>query len=218
MITRTDVAPAVADLNGDGDPEVVHVSSRVYVLDGLTGALLADAALPGGGRGGAPNVADFDNDGLPEIGTAGGSNYTTFKYTEPGGVGRLDILWSRATRDLSSNITGSSVFDFNGDGQVEVAYNDEQYLRLYNGADGAVLYESRNWTGTAIEYPVIVDVDHDGNAEILVARNTRGNNHNTYSSPAEPPLSGLIVLGDAQRQLGRHPHDLEPVCVSCDKH
>ena len=35
------------------------------------------------------------------------------------------IRWKVANADCSSRVTGSSVFDFDGDGNAEVIYNDE---------------------------------------------------------------------------------------------
>jgi hypothetical protein len=60
------------------------------------------------GSGGPPTVADFDGDGAPEIGVAGGTSYAVYD-------GDGTVQWSRPTQDISSAITGSSVFDFNGD-------------------------------------------------------------------------------------------------------
>ena len=85
--------------------------------------------------------------------------------------GASSVLWSQPTEDQSSNITGSSVFDFDGDGSSEVVYNDECFMRVYRGVDGTVLAEVPQHSHTLIEYPVIADVDADGNAEILFAGN-----------------------------------------------
>ena len=32
------------------------------------------------------------------------------------------MLWSQRSQDMSSNVTGSSVFDFEGDGRAEAVY------------------------------------------------------------------------------------------------
>ena len=43
------------------------------------------------------------------------------------------VLWVQPSQDASSNVTGSSVFDFDGDGQAEAVYRDECFIRVYNG-------------------------------------------------------------------------------------
>jgi len=94
------------------------------------------------------------------------------------------VLWSNPVIDASSNSTGSSVFDFNGDGAAEVVYADEEHLWVFDGATGTVLLDDQNHgSGTINEYPTIVDVDGDGKAEIVVV--------NSYTA------TGLYVLGDA---------------------
>lgn len=66
---------------------------------------------------------------------------------------------------------GSSVFDFDGDGQSEVVYGDEKFLRVYHGHDGTLLFEVPNTSGTAFELPIVVDVDADNHADIVAVTN-----------------------------------------------
>ncbi|MEM9458653.1 MAG: FG-GAP-like repeat-containing protein [Myxococcota bacterium] len=217
--------PAIADLDQDGTPEVILVASgEVRVLNGETGqawcgsdptdaacqadpsARVAPVALPGGGLGGPPTVADFDGDGRPEIAAAGGSSYSVYDIARPGeqvvvppgeptpAAGSLYVRWSQPTQDQSSNATGSSVFDFQGDGVAEVIYADECYVRVYSGVDGTVLLEEPNSTGTIHEYPVVVDVDDDGNSEILVVANESHGSCNHI--PGYQSRRGVIAYGD----------------------
>ncbi len=152
------------DLDLDGMPELV-VSGDGYVtaMDTSTGGTIWRTAIVGGGRGGPPNIADFDGDNAPEVGVAGAYYYTV--YESDGSV-----LWSTPTNDTTSNVTGSSVFDFEGDGVAEVVYGDEYSLYVFSGLDGSVLMdETRHDSATWFEYPVIADLDADGSSEILVA-------------------------------------------------
>ncbi|MBK7826800.1 FG-GAP-like repeat-containing protein [Nannocystis sp.] len=195
----------VADFNGDKKPEVIIVgSAKIYALNPLTGAKLAEAPIPNGGSGGPPNIADFDGDGKPEVAAAGSSQYIVYKYD---GAATFTKLWSAPTDDTSSQVTGSSVFDFDGDGRNEVVYNDEVYLRIYPGVepdclknpkgpacdgnmtDAEVLFRDKNGSRTRTEYPVIADVDGDFKAEIIFPTNNDGG-----SGVLD---SGLEVWGDS---------------------
>lgn len=190
--------PAIADLDLDGKPELVVISAgNVRVHDPLTGAQLALLDMPGTGQGGPPTIADFDADGFPEISAANGTAYSVFEYVG-GGTPMLSVKWNQPTQDGSSNRTGSSVFDFQGDGAAEVVYNDECYFRVYAGADGAELYKEPNSSATIHEFPVVVDVDGDNNTEVVVGGNDL--NHKG-GSPACPygvagARHGVFVYGD----------------------
>jgi hypothetical protein len=83
-------------------------------------------------------------------------------------------IWTKNTEDHSSRSTGSSLFDFEGDGIAEVLYADECYFRIYNGEDGSERFKIKNSSGTAREYPIVVDVDNDGKSEIVVISNEYG--------------------------------------------
>jgi hypothetical protein len=234
--------PAVADLDQDGDPEVVLVGDPapynvldgiIVVLDGATGQLWcgvdptdalcqADAGLrtqpisiPGGGRGGPATIADFDGDGRPEIAVAGGSSYSVYDLNrmgedvvQPGGnpppqAGDIYVRWSSITQDQSSNVTGSSVFDFQGDGIAEVIYQDECYLRVYSGDDGDIILEEQNSSATIHEYPIVVDVDDDGNSELLVVANDANAAADCGMIPGYVTRRGIYVYGDINDQWVR---------------
>ncbi|MES2641932.1 MAG: MopE-related protein [Myxococcota bacterium] len=173
----TDGYPGVADFDGDGDGELVVVAGGTVRVYSHACVELDTWAVYGGGSGGPPTIADYDGDGTPEIGLPGDEYYSVYEFDGT-------RLWARAIDDASSHSTGSSVFDFDGDGQAEVVYADESRLWVFDGATGAVLLsETGHTSGTVNEYPVVADVDGDGNAEIVVP-----NDNTTY---------GIAVFGDA---------------------
>ena len=155
--------PSVADLDGDGEGEFVVSGNRNIRVFETDCSLTAEWEVYGGGFGGPNTLADFDGDGEIEIAVAGAYDYA---------VHELDgtRLWSASVQDHSSHSTGSSVFDFDGDGAAEVVYADE------------VILEHPHQSGTVNEYPVIADADGDGKAEIIVGHD---------GSP-----SGIEVIGD----------------------
>ena len=175
--------PGAADLDGDGLGEFVTVDDGTISLYEHDCTFIDSWSVTGGGDGGPPTIADYDGDGDPEIGLPGDDYYTVW---ETDGT----VLWSQPIDDSSSHSTGSSVFDFDGDGQAEVVYADETRLWVYDGATGAVLLEYEDHrSGTVNEYPVIADADGDGRAEIVLANGDSGGGDENL---------GLRVIGDAE--------------------
>ena len=178
--------------NKDGIAEFVATSSKNGMGDGIRDSYLSVYALTkttdedkslqrilfmkGLYGGGAPTIGDFDNDKMPEIGVAFGDHYRVIDPlcveneagTLPPECKSRYVLWEGYNQDSSSYVTGSSIFDFDGNGQTEVVYADECFTRVYDGATGDVLFSARHTNRTIHEYPVIADVDNDGSAEILI--------------------------------------------------
>lgn len=151
-------------------PQVVHVTENTFtVLDGETGAVLLGPAVydPSSATSpqvGTPTIADFDGDGVAEVGVAGRIAYWVFDATLPA----PHVLWSFPTEDVTHGSVGSTVFDFDFDGKAEVVWADECHLRIIDGVTGQPLWFDQRNHPTAYEYPLVADVDNDGNAELLV--------------------------------------------------
>ncbi len=121
---------------------------------------------------------------------AGRGLYTFFDLDCVGGGGgcRGDgILWQMDTQDISSGVTGSSIFDFEGDGVAEVVYADECFTRVYSGPTGEVLFSGWRPSGTWLENPLIADVDGDFRAEMVVPTNAGG----THCPDVDPVHQGI---------------------------
>jgi hypothetical protein len=163
----------------DGIAEVAVISGGRARIQTAAGGVLLDVALPASTGGGPPTVGDFDGDGRAELAAAGSDSYTVFDLDCQGTPSadtcpslRTDgILWTQVSQDHSSNITGSSLFDFEGDGPVEAVYADECFVRVYRGSDGKVIYSQWRSSCTWNENPIVADVDGDFSAELIVPSN-----------------------------------------------
>ena len=193
-------APNVDDFDGDGFPEVATaLASRYVVYDFQQPSLLCPAfeGRLGDNSGlkeykGHIDGNDEDSDTSNNIrfddkvdtrevdsppceddrGCTGGTFCYKQKGETQGACRCYHNGWARFSEDDSSKVTSSSVFDFNGDGVTEAIHNDECYLYVYNGLDARLLFRGDNPTRTALENPVVADVDRDGAAEIIIVSNT----------------------------------------------
>lgn len=208
---------AIGDLDKNGRADIVSVNSSTHTLAVWTwdpsaptkGTLvrsgidinhtLSPSLCPAGssgniGGGGPPTLGDFNGDGYPDVALAGGVGYAVFDGRKlMDGVTPADqtLLWIRQTQDCSSAATGSTLFDFDGDGRVEVVYGDEVNLHVYDSATGNELFTTCNTSGTLIEYPLVADIDNDGQADLIVAANAYAF---TCPGAASTRISGVRVF------------------------
>ena len=194
-IPFTDGNTTVIDINFDGRLDVlvmnVDQSNRVvylYIWDVYSETIICSKKITNARKFGFPQIGDIDNDGNPEIcfivGTYSdhntGSNDLIYalKYNPSNSNGAMDIFWTTPHSDNSA-CTGLTLFDFNQDGYAELVYRDIAQLRIINGSlihhqSGEPVsqpYDMATFpccSNTQIEYPIIVDVDLDGEAEIII--------------------------------------------------
>ena len=100
-----------------------------------------------------------------EIGTAGRNRYVVLEYDA--NADELVVKWQKTNLDDGSERTGSTLFDFEGDGNNEVVYSEEAHLYVWRGTDGSELVKIPAEAGTRTEYPLVADINNDGFAEIV---------------------------------------------------
>jgi hypothetical protein len=164
-------SPAVADLDGDGQPDVIWGSYDVVALDGANGSL--EWRAPGGNRvwpGVA--VADLTGDGTLEVIVGRGGDEVTV-YDRNG-----NLVWTRHPFG-SGEVRTLAVDDLESDGQLEIVVGrasggSTKQLSVYE-PDGNVRpgWPARHdgepgygW-GMYNENVTVADLDGDGFKEIL---------------------------------------------------
>lgn len=153
-------------VQADSDPEaeVVVVSGSGPWLLNEVGEVVFWSALDDE-QAAPPCLADIDGDGDPEL---VGMVWPTWSGTDLRALS-LDgtELWRQPVDD-SSGAASCAAFDFEGDGRFEILYQDQWEFTVRDGPTGDVLYRYDDLSsGTGFEYPLAVDLDKDGSAEIV---------------------------------------------------
>ncbi|WPP49904.1 T9SS type B sorting domain-containing protein [Catalinimonas niigatensis] len=114
------------------------------------------------------NIADIDKDGQLEATFMSGSSLYALESDFTLKWANHEDFW-----ESSSGVTGTTVFDFDGDGSSEIVYRDEIDLYIIDGITGKPLNNQISGTfcssQTQADYPIVADVDGDGETEIIVS-------------------------------------------------
>ncbi|UII19368.1 gliding motility-associated C-terminal domain-containing protein [Fulvivirga ligni] len=111
------------------------------------------------------NIGDLDGDG--ELNVSFVSGRFLYALDE-----NFNQKWRVEVNEETSGYTGCTLFDFNGDGQMEIVYRDEQWIYIIKGDDGSVFTQRQCISRTNVEYPIVADVDADGSTELCVVCGT----------------------------------------------
>jgi hypothetical protein len=169
---------AIADVNGDGIPDVIISDSRgsaagvrVLLNDGH-GSLAADQSYPSEtGAGVGPvsvSVADINGDGKPDLVTANGRDGSVSVLINNGdGTFAAPVTYAAGTDPVAV-----AVGDVNGDGFPDLVVADSagnSVQILLNDGDGSFAAPVATLDGSGPVAVVLADVDGDGHPDIVVA-------------------------------------------------
>ena len=208
-------SPAVADLDGDNQPEIIWADYRIVVLNGSDGSDQWVVPSPGGGRT-WPGVvvANVDNSGGLEIVTAHSGGWLTVLDA----AGNPRPGWPQQIAG-GSELRSLAVDDVDNDGDLEILVcatrsNDQWFLFDHNGALRAgwpVHSPDSNENGYAAgcynQNVALGDLDGDNLAEMIGPNDTHyvvGYNHDATPLRANA-LYGLVNgLNKVWARVGFH--------------
>ncbi|MCI0521557.1 MAG: FG-GAP-like repeat-containing protein [Chloroflexi bacterium] len=171
-------SPAAADLDGDGDVEVIGAAYSVVILDGASGALVRRMDPDAGRQWPSLALADLENDGDLEFVTAHGDG-SLFVWNHLG-----DPVWSRQPIP-GAELRSLGLYDLDADGNLEIltaatrSY-DQWYVYEHNGDPRAGEWPQHSPDSDANGYTAgcynqnlaAGDLDGDGRAEIVGPNDT----------------------------------------------
>ncbi len=202
---------AVADLDGDGIMEVIHLSNREgdsnaatrfsgYIIYSHDGVELRRIPLSPTYYSGYFTVADVDGDGSPDF-VNSSQGYVQALRSD----GR--VLWVFAlpsiptvstSVDTRSGKGNVQVYDLDGDGVAEVIVAGTDGLHILDGRTGTqkasylqpAYANSGSPSNLAIPASYVVDADNDGHADVMIVSRRDGTNCNT--TPPDCNIAAVI--------------------------
>jgi hypothetical protein len=153
--------PAVADINEDGELEIVfNTFGQLTALSHSGEQLVSYHFGTGGGPMSTPAIADINNDGSLEIILANLLGIFVFDSTG-------NILWEERSYDLRASTP--AVADINGDGKPEIVAVSHEGGTVYTfDKDGKLLWDSGEGKLRTFSSPVIADINGDVELEIVL--------------------------------------------------
>ncbi|MDI3504038.1 MAG: serine protease [Candidatus Cloacimonadota bacterium] len=198
-------SPAVADLNGDGNLEILAwaLSGHLHAIDPLTGSNIDGfPVLLNGGSQNSITIANIDSDAHPEILLATSSSGLFYALNHDGSI--------YFEKNIGGQIKSSPVVaDVNNDGNKEIiiiAANGDLYVMDTSGENLPGMPVS---VETTVECtPVVARFDYGSDLSGIIFGDTAGKLHSvridgteSYNFPI--PLNGNIKVSAALADLDR---------------
>ncbi len=198
---------AVADLNGDGKPDIVTCFSTVAgppPHPGFVAVYLQDPASPGtflpavtysvGNDPVSVAIGDLNGDGKPDIVTANtitatsgaGSSNVSVLLQDPTGTGHFLPATNYATGQAPTSV---AIGDLNGDGRPDLAVADLSGISVLfqnPSVPGSFLPRITLSVGSPTASAAIGDLNGDGKPDLVAAA--------ADSGPGRPTIASAVVL------------------------
>jgi predicted dehydrogenase len=196
-------AVAVADVNGDGHPDLITANKGTYDRPGSTvsvllgngnGSFQAARLFTAGSYPRSVAVADVNGDGKPDLVIA-----NAYTHGSPAG-GTVSVLLGngngtfKAARNFATGLRPFSVVvaDVNGDGKLDLVtanYTSNTVSVLLGNGNGSFKAAKNFTTGTEPAAVAVGDVNGDGRPDLLVANSYNntvsvllGNGNGTFAA------------------------------------
>jgi outer membrane protein assembly factor BamB len=161
--TIFDSSPAIGDINGDGEIEVVISTGKqkIFAFKGDDGSVLWSFSTNWWNPT-PPVLGDINGDGLLEVVVGSGDSNL---YAINGKDGSL--LWSFSFGSGSSNYKSPALGDLNSDGTLDIFVSDySKTIYAINGVNGKKLW-SKKVSDTIIPTASICDINGDQKLDIV---------------------------------------------------
>lgn len=170
-------SPAVVDLDGDGDVEIIGGLYSLFLLDGSSGSQIQRIDPPGDRAWSDIAVADIDHDGDLEVVSVHGTYVHVWDHN-------LNLIWSRQPVD-GFELRSLALYDLDHDGDLEIMVastrsNDQWFVYEHNGS-----LRAGNWpqhspdsdtngyaAGCFNQNIAAADMNNDGRVEIIGSNDT----------------------------------------------
>jgi hypothetical protein len=200
IINLIGVYPIVVNMDDDERPEVVLAAGPgIFVLE-HDGATKLDAdGNPRSYRStdqgldlgdfNPPTAHDFDGDGAVDIAVGASTGFTVLNRA-------LDPIFQYSMID--EGLTATTAFDFLGDGRAEAIYADKDKLLFFDVAAQSLVM---TWPHSGqMDYPIVVDVDNDDSAEVIVVSNGTIDSSTFFPTYVEKTAPTVQVLTDSMNR------------------
>lgn len=188
-------SPAVGDVDGDGQPEIVVGSGNFW--SNPANQTAESAATCGSARDDTKIYVLSISGQVERVVETGGNTFPSPSLADTNGDGRLDIVLGTSTQNVPAGsggellvvdgasgaqlmrtsagaarediVAGTSAADFDGDGRQDVLIATGSGTYLRQGGTGALLGQVNVGQISSQATPAITDLDNDGRLEVVTA-------------------------------------------------